>query len=92
LPNGQGSRGGPLPLYNTSGTWKSFRGDDEDGGVWISWGLESPGAVDAAYQLAIQNGLMVAMPPIDEPWNVREFHLCHPDGHMFRVGTSLEEE
>jgi hypothetical protein len=30
--------------------------------------------------------------PFDAPWNVREFHLRHPDGHIFRVGASLEEE
>jgi len=90
--DGQGSRGGPTPQYNTSGTWTSFSGDDERSGVWMSWRLESPAAVDTAYQLAVQNGLMVTMPPTDEPWNVREFHLRHPDGHMFRVGAGLEEE
>lgn len=80
---GQGSRGGPMP---------QFTGDDEVGGVWMSWWLESPAAVDEAYQLATQNKLIVTMPPTDEPWNVREFHLRHPDGHMFRVGAGLEEE
>jgi len=29
----------------------------------------------------------VSMPPTDEPWGVREFHLRHPDGHIFRVGA-----
>jgi len=28
------------------------------------------------------------MPPTDEPWGVREFHLRHPDGHTFRVGAN----
>jgi hypothetical protein len=32
------------------------------------------------------------MLPTDEPWNVREFHLRHPDGHTFRVSAGLEEE
>jgi predicted lactoylglutathione lyase len=94
--NGQGSRGGSMPEYKTSETipsgWTSFTGDDEARGVWMSWWVESPAAVDALYQLAIQNGLMVTMPPTDEPWNVREFHLHHPDGHLFRVGAGLEEE
>lgn len=94
--DGQGSRGGPMPQYETSGTIPrsrtSFTDDDETSGVWMSWWLESPTAVDTAYQLAIQNGLMVTMPPTDEPWNVREFHLRHPDGHMFRVSVGLEEE
>jgi len=51
---GQGSRGGPMP---------QFVGDDEMGGVWMSWWLESLAAVDAAYQLALQHGLTVTMPP-----------------------------
>ena len=80
---GQGSRGGPMP---------KFVGDDETGGVWMSWRLESPAAVDEAYESAMQNGLTVTMPPTDKPWNVREFHLRHPDGHMFRVSAGLEEE
>ena len=89
---GQGSRGGPMPQYNTSGSWTSFTGDDERAGVWMSWWLESPAAVDEAYQLATQHGMTVTMPPTDEPWSVREFHLRHPDGHTFRVGAGLEEE
>jgi uncharacterized glyoxalase superfamily protein PhnB len=80
---GQGSRGGPMP---------QFVGDDMTGGVWMSWWLESPAAVDEAYKLAIENGMTVTMPPTDEPWNVREFHLRHPDGHTFRVSAGLEEE
>ena len=80
---GQGSRGGPMP---------QFVGDDETGGVWMSWWLESRAAVDAAYESAMQNGLTVTMPPTDKPWNVREFHLRHPDGHMFRVSAGLEKE
>jgi len=81
--NCQGSRGGPTP---------QFVGDDETGGVWMSWWLESPAEVDAAYQLALKQGATVTMPPNDEPWSVREFHLRHPDGHTFRVGAGLEEE
>ena len=79
---GQGSRGGPMP---------QFLGDDETGGVWMSWWLESPATVDEAYQLALKHGMTVTMPPTDEPWNVREFHLRHPDGHTFRVSAGLPE-
>ena len=81
--NGQGSRGGTMP---------QFVGDDETGGVWMSWWLPSPTDVDAAYQLALRHEMTVTMPPTDEPWNVREFHLRHPDGHTFRVSAGLEEE
>ena len=81
--NCQGSRGGPMP---------QFVGDDEAGGVWMSWWLESPAEVDVAYKLALEQGATVTMPPTDEPWSVREFHLRHPDGHTFRVGAGLEDE
>ncbi len=79
----QGSRGGPMPKYV---------GDDETGGVWMSWFLASPAAVDAAHALALEQGLIVTMPPTDEPWGVREFHLRHPDGHTFRVSAANETE
>lgn len=81
--DGQGSRGGPLPQH--------LQGDDT-GGVWMSWWLDSPSEVDAAYELALQQGATVLTPPTDEPWNVREFHLMHPDGHTFRVSAGLEED
>ena len=79
----QGSRGGPMPRFVV---------DDETCGVWMSWWLESPAAVDEAYHTAMKSGMTVTMPPTDEPWNVREFHLRHPDGHTFRVSAGLEEE
>ena len=81
--NGQGSRGGPEP---------QFVGDDMTGGVWMSWWLESPTAVDEAYEFAMKHGMTITMPPTNEPWGVREFHLRHPDGHTFRVSAGLEEE
>jgi catechol 2,3-dioxygenase-like lactoylglutathione lyase family enzyme len=74
----QGSRGGPTP---------KFAGDDETGGVWMSWFLGSPAEVDTAHAVALQHGMTVTHPPTDEPWGVREFHLRHPDGHTFRVGA-----
>jgi hypothetical protein len=33
----------------------------------------------------------VPSPPTDMPWNVREMHVRHPDGHVFRIGRELEE-
>src|SRR6185503_10586317 len=54
--NAQGSRGGPMPRHV----------DDVDtGGVWMSWFLESPAAVDAAYQHALAQGITVTRPPHD---------------------------
>lgn len=81
--DGQGSRGGRMPRHI---------GDDDTGGVWMSWWLESPAAVDAAHQRALENGVTVTRPPTDEPWGVRECHIRHPDGHTFRVSAGTGEE
>lgn len=76
----QGSRGTIMP---------KAPGDDETDGVWMSWWVGSPAEVDALHQTAIDAGCIVTYPPTDEPWGVREFHLRHPDGHMFRVSAGV---
>jgi catechol 2,3-dioxygenase-like lactoylglutathione lyase family enzyme len=80
--NAQGARGGNLP---------KFEGDDNTGAVWMSWWVPTPADVDAAYALAIKNGMTVTRPPKDETWGVRECHIRHPDGHTFRVGAGINE-
>src|SRR5262245_33323492 len=75
---GQGSRGTILP---------KFPGDDETDGVWMSWWVDSPQSLDEMHTKAVALGYTVTMPPTNEPWGVREFHLRHPDGHMFRVSA-----
>jgi uncharacterized glyoxalase superfamily protein PhnB len=54
--------------------------------------LANPAEVDAIHSLALENGMIVTQPPTDEDWNVREFHLRHPDGHTFRVSAGFGEE
>jgi len=76
----QGARDGRMPR---------FAGDDDTGGTWMSWWLESPADVDKAHVLALKEGMTVTSPPTDEPWGVREFHLRHPDGHTFRVSAGI---
>lgn len=78
----QGSRGTIAPR---------FPGDDETDGVWMSWWLPSPQDVDRVHAEALAQGMIVTHPPTDELWQVREFHLRHPDGHMFRVSAGLGE-
>ena len=78
----QGARGGSMPRE----PW-----DNQAGSTWMSWWLESPAAVDAAYARALELGISAPWPPTDMPWNVRECHIRHPDGHTFRVGARLEE-
>jgi len=55
------------------------RGDD---GAWMSIWVDD---VDALHERALAAGLAITHPPTDEPWNVREFHVRHPDGHVFRI-------
>ena len=63
------------------------REDQGAGRVWMSWFLKSREELDAAHARAVELGYEIAMPPTDEPWGMREFHLRHPDGHTFRVST-----
>ena len=53
-------------------------------GVWISIFVDD---VDAVYARCRREGLEVTREPVDEVWGVREFHVRHPDGHIFRIGT-----
>jgi len=77
---GQGSRGTREP---------QFPGDDSTDGVWMSWWMQNAADVDATYEAAVRHGMSAGMPPRNEPWGVREFHLRHPDGHTFRVSAGL---
>lgn len=79
----QGSRGTVMPR---------FPGDDETDGVWMSWWVNSPAEVNELYETALKHGMTATCPPSDKPWGTREFHLRHPDGHMFRVSAGLGEE
>jgi len=80
----QGGRG-----RGTNTTTFQQQGDEEaDKGIWMSIWVDD---VDAIYQHCLEQGLEVTWPPTDHPWNVREMHVRHPDGHVFRIGQSLEE-
>ena len=63
------------------------QGGRGDKGAWMSIWVDD---VDALHERAVAAGLEVTHPPTDEPWNVREFHVRHPDGHVFRIGRVLE--
>ena len=82
---GQGGRG--------KGTNAATFGPDgdqtADKGAWMSVWVED---VDAVHKECLAAGLDVTFPPTDMPWSVREMHLRHPDGHVFRVGKGLGEE
>jgi hypothetical protein len=62
--------------------------DSLDKGVWMSIWVDD---VDAIHRQCVANGIEVTMPPTDEPWGVREMHVRHPDGHVFRISKGLGE-
>ena len=45
--------------------------------------------VDAVHERCVAAGLEVTFPPTDEPWNVREMHVRHPDGHVLRISCAI---
>ncbi|WP_435005201.1 bleomycin resistance family protein [Tundrisphaera lichenicola] len=79
----QGAQGGrgksDLPTTKESG-------QSGDKGVWMSVWVDD---VDAVHRHCLAGGLEVTMPPTDEPWGVREMHVRHPDGHVFRISKGI---
>ena len=82
---GQGGRGRG-PAASTFGPDGDQVGDK---GVWMSIWVDD---VDAVHRKCLEQGLDVTWPPTDMPWNVREMHVRHPDGHVFGVSRGIEEE
>ncbi|MFO0960427.1 MAG: bleomycin resistance family protein [Isosphaeraceae bacterium] len=81
----QGSRGhGGVP--STFGPGGS---ETADRGVWMSVWVED---VDAIHRHCLDRGIEVAFPPTDMPWGVRELHVRHPDGHVFRISRGTAQE
>jgi catechol 2,3-dioxygenase-like lactoylglutathione lyase family enzyme len=79
----QGSRG----KSESPSTFGPHGDETADRGVWMSIWVDD---VDAIYEHCKSQGLEVTWPPTDMPWNVREMHVRHPDGHVFRIGKYLE--
>jgi catechol 2,3-dioxygenase-like lactoylglutathione lyase family enzyme len=82
--DGQGGRTKrPLaPIVGFDGT------DKNDQGAWMFISVED---VDALYRHCLEQGLEIVWQPTDMPWGVREMHVRHPDGHVFRISQGLEE-
>ena len=80
--DGQGGRG-------RSGHAATFGpGSDESAekGVWMSVWIDD---VDALHRQCLAGGIEVTWPPTDMPWQVREMHVRHPDGHVFRISCNI---
>jgi catechol 2,3-dioxygenase-like lactoylglutathione lyase family enzyme len=82
--NSQGGRG--KSAFTT--TFGSAEGEAGDKGVWMSIWVDD---VDAIHEHCLKEGLEVMWPPTDEPWGVREMHVRHPDGHVFRISQGPED-
>jgi catechol 2,3-dioxygenase-like lactoylglutathione lyase family enzyme len=80
--DGQGSRGKGTNQH----TFGPDGAETSDKGVWMSIWVDD---VDAVHQRATGEGLDITHPPTDEPWGVREMHVRHPDGHVFRISANL---
>jgi catechol 2,3-dioxygenase-like lactoylglutathione lyase family enzyme len=82
--DGQGGRG-----KSDYATTFGEVGDGADKGVWMSIWVDD---VDAIHKHCIEQGIEITFPPADMPWGVREMHVRHPDGHVFRISKGLREE
>jgi len=80
--NGQGGRGKGA----NSTTFQENADEQGDSGVWMSVWVEN---VDQVFKIAKEHGIEVTCEPEDMPWGERECHLRHPDGHVFRISTSI---
>jgi len=80
--NGQGGRGkGSHPM-----TFGPDGDQTQDKGVWMSIWVDD---VDAVHKRCLEQGLEITWPPTDMPWGVREAHVRHPDGHVFRISRGI---
>ncbi len=82
--NGQGGRG----RSETPMTFGPTGDEGGDRGVWMSIWTED---VNALHQHCLAEGIEVTWPPTDMPWGIREMHVRHPDGHVFRLGQGIEK-
>lgn len=82
--DGQGGRG----KGTQTSTFDVSGADTLDKGVWMSMWVND---VDEIYQQCLERKIEVTYPPTDMPWNVREMHIRHPDGHVFRMSKGISE-
>ena len=79
---GQGSRG-----KGTNVSTFGPSGDETaDKGVWMSVWVDD---VDEVHKNCVAAGVEVVFPPTNMPWNAREMHVRHPDGHVFRISKDI---
>ena len=62
------------------------QGGRDNSGVWLAIWTDN---VDAVHDRCVREQLEVLRPPLDESWGVREMHVRHPDGHVFRISQPI---
>jgi catechol 2,3-dioxygenase-like lactoylglutathione lyase family enzyme len=78
--DGQGSRG------RGTNTQTGLGADQRaDKGTWVAIWVDD---VDGVHKQCLHQNVDVTHPPTDEPWGVREMHVRHPDGHVFRISQT----
>jgi hypothetical protein len=83
--DGQGGRGrSPHPQ-----TFGPNSDEEAETAVWMSVWVDD---LDPVYARCVAEGIEVTWPPTDMPWNAREMHVRHPDGHVFRISQRREED
>ena len=81
----QGAQGGRGKGTNTF-TFGPGGDEASDKGVWMSLWVDD---VDDVHKQCLAAGLDITFPPTDMLRNVREMHVRHRDGHVFRVSKGL---
>ena len=83
----QGAQGGRGKGTNTT-TFQVDGDETGDKGAWMSLWVDD---VDEVHRQCVAAGIEVTFAPHNMPWNVREMHVRHPDGHVFRVSRGIGE-
>lgn len=81
---GQGGRGSS----GYAATFGPGSNESAERAVWMCVWVDD---VDAMHRRCIEQGLDVTWPPTDMPWQVREMHVRHPDGHVFRISRGIPQ-
>ncbi len=83
--DGQGGRG----KGHVTTTFGKNGEETADKGVWMSIWVDD---VDEIYDHCVAHDIEITWKPTDMPWNVREMHVRHPDGHVFRISCAVNPE
>lgn len=67
---------------NNTTTFSSPTDQSADKGTWMSVWVDN---VDDIHTVCVENNIDITHAPETMPWGVKEMHIRHPDGHVFRI-------